>query len=184
MYSSSLSLTGKNSYNITNLSGKYSSNSENIIPSDIKRIKILILNNLILPLISKQWQTLHENLFCLDKARKKIDYYYETYKLDDLIIYKEIIKAFELIISQNQQLQDLEKKIYGGSKDVSTLIYKTTMIRLKPEYEIYDVILGKPNRKFNEIYNDFIIKDIERMLTIENINFNQIKEIITNKYNN
>jgi hypothetical protein len=80
-------------------------------------------------------------------------------------------------------LQDLEKKLYGGTKDVSTLIYKTTMIRLKPEYEIYDVILGKPNRKFNEIYNDFIIKDIERMLTIENINFNQIKEIITNKYN-
>jgi hypothetical protein len=183
MYYSSLSLTGKNSYNTINLSGKCLHSNQQNIPTDIKKIKILILNNLILPLISKQWQTLHENLFCLDKAKKKIDYFYETYKLDDLIIYKEIIKAFELIISQNDQLQNLEKKLYGGNEDVSTLIYKTTMIRLKPEYEIYDVILGKPNRKLNETYNENIITDIQRLLSFENIKFNKIKEIITNKYN-
>lgn len=179
---SNLSLTGKNSFNKSNLSGKCLYINQQNIQSDIKKIKILILNNLILPLLSKQWKTLHENLFCLDKVRKKIDYYYETYKLDELIIYKEFIKAFELIILQNEQLKNLEKNLYNGTEDVSTLIYKTTMIKIKPEYEIYDVILGKPNRKLNETYSEVIIKDIERLLSIENINFNKIKEIITNNY--
>ena len=177
-----LSLGGKSSFNGLNLSGKQSSTRENNIPLEIKKIKILILNNLILPLIAKQWNTLNENLFCLGKAKKKIDYYYDIYKLDDLIIYKEIIKAFELIISEHTQLEDLEKKMYSGSKDFSTMIYKTTMVKLKPEYEIYDVILGKPDRKLNEKYNENIIKDIERLLLNDNINFTIIREIINKKY--
>jgi hypothetical protein len=176
-----ISLRGKSSYNKLNLKGKQLLNTYSI-PLEVKKIKILILNNLILPLISKQWATLYENLFCIEKAKRKIDYYYETYKLDDLIIYKEIIKAFELIICEHQQLEDLEKKIYSGNKDFSTMIYKTTLVRLKPEYEIYDIILGKPDKNLNEKYNDIIIKDIEYLLSIDNINFNKIKEIIQNKY--
>lgn len=181
MNNTTLSLSGSNSYNHNNLTGRGLS-VEKSIPSDIKKIKTLILNNLLIPLISKQWDVLNENLFCLEKAKKKIDYYYDTYKLDDLIIYKEIIRAFEYIISEHQQLTDLEKKMYGSTKDFSTLIYKTTMIRLKPEYEIYDLVIGKPDRKTNEKYNDIIIKDIEKLLKYDTINFNKIREIITAKY--
>jgi hypothetical protein len=62
------------------------------------------------------------------------------------------------------------------------MIYKTAMIKLKPEYEIYNLILGKPNKKQDEIYIEAIIKDIEKLLLLENINFNKIKEFITKKY--
>jgi hypothetical protein len=179
-----LSLTGKKSHNKNCLSGKDYMKEQNI-PQEIKNIKILILNNLIIPLISKKWNILNENLFCIEKAKRKIDYYYNTFKFDDLIIYKEIIKAFELIICEHQQLEDLEKKLYsGGIKDFSTLIYKTTMIKLKPEYEIYDTILGKPQRNLNQNYNEEIINDIQKLLTIDYINFNKIKEIISHKYLN
>jgi len=61
-------------------------------------------------------------------------------------------------------------------------MYKTTMIRLKPEYEIYDNIIGKPKREKNESYNELIIKDIQLLLKNENITFNKIKDIILNKY--
>ena len=181
MNKTNISLTGNNSYNPINLTGAILTREKNI-PADIKKIKILILNNLLIPLISKEWKTLNENLFCLEKAKKKINYYYDTYKLDDLLIYKEIIKAFEYFISEHQQLEDLERKIYGTNETVSTMIYKTTMIRLKPEYEIYNIIIGKPDRRKNEKYNEIIIKDIERLLRNDNINFNKIREIITNKY--
>ena len=150
---STLSLTGKKSYNKLTLSGK-SYNSEQNIPLEIKKIKILILNNLIIPVITKQWKILNENLFCIEKAKRRIDYYYETYKLDDLSIYKEIIKAFELVICEHQQLEDLEKKMYSSNKDLSTMIYKTAMVRLKPEYEIYDNVLGKPDRTLKAKLHD------------------------------
>jgi hypothetical protein len=72
--------------------------------------------------------------------------------------------------------------MYNGNKDVLTLMYKTTMIKLKPEYEIYDNILGKPERSLNQKYNEEIINVIQHLLNIDNINFNKIKEIISQKY--
>jgi len=176
-----LSLSGKKC-NIAGMSltGKYYCSS--FIPPDIKEIKISILNNLIFPLISKQWQTLQENMYCLKTIKQKLDYYYDSYKIEDLLIYKEIINAFEYILNEHEQLEELEQKMYGTTKDVSTIIYKTTMIRLKPEYEIYNLLLGKPDRNLNQKYNESILKEIEQMLLMPNPSFNKIKTYILNKY--
>ena len=180
---SSLSLSGKNLNNQNNLLGKCILKGQHV-PSDVKKIKIFILNNLIIPILSRQWEKLHENLLLLEKIKKKIDYYYKIYNLEDLIIYKEMIKAVEIIICEHTEFTNLEKKLYNSSNDLSTVIYKTkTMIKLKPEYEIYDVIFNKPDKTKNEKYNETIIEDIERLLQYENIEFNKIKDYVTNKYN-
>ena len=50
------------------------------------------------------------------------------------------------------------------------------MIRLRPEYEIYDAIFGKPKREKNQFYNDETIIFIKRALIQENISFKKIKE--------
>lgn len=178
---SSLSLTGKSINNKTCLSGKSSCLSTNL-PSDILQIKIIILNNLILPLISQNWKTLYENLFCLEKVKKQINYYYETYKLDDLLIYKEIITAIEIMTNEHHQLEDLERKLYNSNNDFLTMIYKTTMIKLKPEYEIYNIIFGKPLRDLNEKYEEQKIHDICMLLNNNNMNFEKIKTILMQKY--
>jgi len=185
-----LSLTGKNLYNRLSLSGKQFSNDTTIV-LEIKKIKIHILNNLIIPLVSKQWKVLNENILCLNKIKKKLDYYYDMYKLDELLIYKEIMLFFDYIICQNQQLVNLERKLYlntnQGDENIntnfSTMIYTTnTIIKLKPEYELYNLILGKPDKKLNQKYNGSIISSIQNMLTDDNITFNIIKETIIKKY--
>ena len=171
-----LSLTGKNSYNRLTISGKQTSKEH--ISLEIKKIKLLILNKLIFPLLSKQWKVLNENLICLSGINKKLDYYYNIYKLDDLVIYKELLKIFDFIRFQNDELESLEKQMLSNinisnvnnptnvvNMNLSTLIHKTnTIIKLKPEYEIYDLILGKPNKKTGESYNEEIIKHIEKFL--------------------
>jgi hypothetical protein len=185
-----LSLTGKNLYNRLNLSGKKFSNETTIV-LEIKKIKIHILNNLIIPLMSKQWKVLNENILCLNKIKKKLDYYYDMYKLDELLIYKEMLLFFDYIICQNQQLVNLERKLYLNSNqgdentntNFSTMVYTTnTIIKLKPEYELYNLILGKPDKKLNQKYNGSIISSIQKMLTDDNITFNIIKETIIKKY--
>lgn len=189
-----LSLTGKNSYNLLTISGKQTSKEH--ISLEIKKIKILILNRLIFPLLSKQWKVLNENLICLSSINKKLDYYYNIYKLDDLVIYKELLKIFDFIRFQNDELESLEKQLLSNinisnvnnltnvvNMSLSTMIHKTnTIIKLKPEYEIYDLILGKPNKKSNENYNEEIIKYIEKLLTNCDISFNKIREIIIKKF--
>jgi hypothetical protein len=52
------------------------------------------------------------------------------------------------------------------------------MIKLKPEYELYDAIFGKPKRENNQIYNDSIIEMIQQLLTRENMTFQKIKEVL------
>jgi hypothetical protein len=47
---------------------------------------------------------------------------------------------------------------------------------------VYDAIIGRPVIKNNEKYNDIVIKDIERLLRYNNVDFNKIKNFITDKY--
>ena len=50
------------------------------------------------------------------------------------------------------------------------------MIRLKAEYEIYNLIYGRPNK--NELYDSSKLKIIKKLLQIENITFDDIKKKI------
>ena len=74
----------------------------------------------------------------------------------DLNIFDEINELFE-------KIDNLEKKfIYTDKNNASTVIFKTNLIRLKPEYEIYNLILGKPNSV--KEYNREILNDILKLL--------------------
>jgi hypothetical protein len=53
---------------------------------------------------------------------------------------------------------------------------------LKQEYEIYDVLFGKPQREKNEKYREEILQDIQKMLGLETITFLKIKDVILKKY--
>lgn len=178
-----MNLSGKNNIHKLNLSGKNTMIQYNSY--EVKCLKIKIMNNIIIPLITRQWKILNENIFLLETLKKKINFYYSIYKLEDLIIYRDVLSILEVLLGEHIQLEDIEKKMYGNSDDsenMSQMIYKTTMIRLKPEYEIYDNILGKPKKERNENYNENIIKDIQLLLKNNNITFNKIKELIVEKY--
>ena len=182
----SFSLTGKPSV-YHNLTGK---NKDRLlsIHVEVKKIKISILNTYLLPFLSKKWSKINENLFLLDQWKEKIDFYYKCFKIEELLVYKDILYILDVFMQQYTQLEDMEKKLYGtsssaGSKEqIISMVYRTTMIKLKPEYELYDAILGKENRDANKNYKEDIIKDIQKQMILENTDFQKIKEYITNKY--
>jgi hypothetical protein len=176
-----VSLSGKTQYMLNNLSGKSFSQKE--LPYEVNKSKIYIMNHIIFPLVSRQWKKLQENLYCLDNIKKKIDTFYHYYKNDDLFIYREIINALEVILSEHMQLEELEKSVYGTSKDLSTMIYKTALVKLKPEYEIYDILFGRPLRSKNEEYKQYVIDEIQKLLNVPDITFDKIRIFLTNKYN-
>jgi len=177
VYSMTQSLCGKDKMQPSNLLGKNDSMQKNI-PQEIKTLKIKIMNVIILPLISRQWSQLYENRFFLEGIKIKLDHYYKLYKLEDLLLYKNIIHAFELMLNEHNQLTDLERQLYKTEGGFTSIVYKTAMIKLKPEYELYDAIFGKPKRENNQIYNDSIIAMIQHLLTRENMTFQKIKELL------
>ena len=181
------SLSGKKCINLTNLKGKSYTLQSNI-PLEISKYKIEILNLFMFPLSSKNWSILEENLFFIEKYKSKLEDWYNLYKLEDLLFYINILNSFDIIIQEHNQLKEIEQKMYGSnidnngknSKQIYSMIYKTTMIKLKPEYEIYDSIFGKPQRRENESYKEDVILRIQKLLAEENMNFTKLKNILLN----
>ena len=179
----SLSLTGKPGSR-HQLSGKINENIYSI-PYQIKKLKIRILNLFWLPLLSKQWQIIQKNLFLLDGLKKKVEQYYRSYRLDDLLLYKDLLFLLEYLVEQQVQLESMEKQLYQNPKNqLISMVYRTTMIKLKPEYELYDHILGKPLREKQESYREEIINEIQKWILLEDVSYQKIHDHILETFVN
>jgi hypothetical protein len=171
-YGNELNLTGKNSYNYN-----VNSTSTNL---KIKKLKERILNNYLIPLVSKQWNVLKENIYFIDEIQHKIKYHSDIYKTDELVAYDEMLKVFKVLIEKQKLLEDYDANINGkrDPNEIMTMVFKISMIKLLPEYEIYDSIFGKPKRELNEKYDDDVIKKIKELLKEDDITYKKIKEYV------
>jgi hypothetical protein len=175
-----ISLSGKNQINENNLKGKSNYNIQSV-PLEIKNLKIAIMNKYMIPLFSKQWKTLYENLFFIYKYKNKVNNLYNLYKLDELKVYKDMLQLFEIMIEEHKILDDTERRLYNtttSKEQFVSMIYKTTKIKLLPEYEVYDSIFGKPKREKGESYKSELIEKIRVLLTKDDITYSKIKDII------
>lgn len=176
------SLTGKqNNSNSINLSGKQNTfSSQTSQPSkEIIALKTYIMNIIIIPLLSKQWVTLNENKFLVDIIKGRLNKLYLKNKSEDISLYINLLDCFDVIIYEHLDLVSLEEKVYGNKNNMLTAVYKTALVKLKPEYELYNLILGKPTS-----YNLEIINTIKQLVIQENITFDKIKENILAKFSN
>jgi len=179
-----LSLSGTNNISLLNLTGLTYGTNCHRIPILVKKLKINIMNTIIIPFMSKNWKSLKENLVFFENIKQKLTEYYNRYKLEELQIYSYLIEAFENAIFLQMELNNLEEVLYGSNCTMATMVFKTTMIRLKPEIELYNLILGTPKLKFGEKYNIDVLKDLEVLLKVDNITFEKIKNYIIAKYYN
>ncbi len=174
-------LTGFNGTNQMNLTGKIL--DTNPFSNKIKTIKTHILTNFILPLYSEQWDILNKNKYLIDQNITQLEKYLKMYKTNDLLSFVELLKILKIVIDKNETLFGLESKKQTMDKNgVINMVYRTTKIRLKPEYEIYHIILGKPDMKLKEKYMEEVLIDIRNLMSKERITFEQIQQYINNKY--
>jgi hypothetical protein len=174
------SLTGKNEICLINLNGKLILNQKQNIPTKIKKLKDRILEDFLLPLFTKQWKKLNENIYFIESIQKSINNYYSIYQLDELVVYIELLKVIKILIETYQIHENYENTLTNNliANEVVSMIFKTTKIQLLPEYEIYDSIIGKPSRDLNQKYNSHIISIINALLKQENMTYCKIKEYV------
>ncbi len=177
-------LSGLNNIHILNLTGRPTTNNAPSINYQINFLKTQIVSDYIVPLFSKQWDVLSQNMCFIDHLDKKLCGFYKKYKLNELLVYSELLKVLRVLLDKHNLLEEMETKTTnkGDPTQIVNMIYKTTMIRLLPEYEIYNSVIGKPNRRLNETYNETIIADITKLLTQERITFAKMKDILEHKY--
>lgn len=181
MYFDKCNALGGKPGNSLTLKGTTNGNIEE--PPEVRSFKIMIYDMLILPYMASNWKKLTENIIFLDNITNKLNYFLSLFPKNELLLlYKDIIAAFETIALQHMELNALESYLSCGENDTSTIIFKTSMIRLRPEYELYNLILGKPNLKGGEVYNQAVIDDILSILDLGELSFDRISEFISNKY--
>jgi hypothetical protein len=171
-----LSLTGKQYINPINLTGKslYNNGNSSSSPSYNLKIKRVIFDRFITPILTKNWQILKENMFQMNDIMKRLDNYYNNTKDETLIVYKYILNVIKTSFETNEELNTLEGKIFIR-KDLAKMAIKIPRIRLRPELELYNLIIGKPE---NNAYDTKIVDYISNLLKKEYITFKEIDEKI------
>jgi len=178
IYIMTINLTGINSINKNSLTGSISNSKPSY---KIDQLKKYILTNYLIPLYSDQWSIIHNNKLLIDETIKQLNFYYKLYKLDEFNLFLELLKIIKILIDKNEILDDLENKRKTYDKNnIINMVYKTTKIRIMPEYEIYNSIIGKPNRE--KPYDIIIIEDIKNQMIKPNITYDKINKYITDKY--
>ena len=92
-----------------------------------------------------------------------------------------MLQLFEIMVEEHKILDDTERRLYNtttSKEQFVSMIYKTTKIKLLPEYEVYDSIFGKPKREKGESYKSELIEKIRVLLTKDDITYSIIKEKI------
>lgn len=168
---------------LSNLGGK--KQDPFIYPKPVLDIQETIMDNIVLPLVNSQWNTVQENLFLVDILKARIDSYINYYNMPSLILYKDILIIYGKVLNEHIQLSKLERIVYPADEDnICRFVYKTSMIKLKPEYDLYNLIIGPPNLAKNERHDPLIINNIQQLMNQTNINFQTIKTILLKNWVN
>lgn len=178
-----MNLSGQTYFNEHTLLGK-TTNTQNTIPLEIKKIKIKILNDYLIPLFTKQWSTLYKNLYFLDKIKRKLSQYTHLSYFDDVDIYLDLIQLLQLVAEKHKIVEEQERTTHSSvtKEQIVSMVFRLTPIRLLPEYELYNSIFGKPKRELNETYDMEKIQSIKQLLLKENIDYDQVKDFLDKKY--
>ena len=168
-----LSLTGKNNIDVLNLTGKSSYCNSKTSPYYVIKFKKYIFDSFITPIISKQWKILRQNSFNISNTIKKIQNYYKITNDDTLLLYENMLLIIKNTIDTTDELETLENHLFNNNETLAQLMYKVPRIRLSPQYELYNLIIGKPD---NFSYDKKILDYIINLIKKEYITFNEIEE--------
>ena len=142
-----------------------------------------IVNNIIIPLAASQWKIVNQNLFLIAIMIPQLKGFIVKFNLPSLQMYVDILTVYNNVLNEHKQLLDLEAKTYGSNTETGlNIVYKLQMIKLKPEYDLYNLIVGAPNYSNNEEYNPEIIQDIQSIMAYANVTYDMVKMIITRKW--
>ena len=135
-----LTLSGSNQIHPLNLTGKPFSTGNNSMSVDIQfeRWKTKLMNRLVIPILQKNWVEIYENIFIVSIFKKELEQYKTR---DDIEFYRNILTFVERVYNEHEELEHLEKMVYNDGGEGTRMLYKTTMIRIAAEYEMYHLSL-------------------------------------------
>ena len=152
-----------NSFNFNkdkNTNDRNTNYKNNNLSSTIHHIKRNIISEIMIHYYRKNFDSLKNhlllkenyinqiNIICKDNLNLKNEF--EPY-----IILMDTLEDYMKILKKVDYLEDLTIK--KSKSNINNIVYTFSELKIKTEYEIYNVIYGKPNIKSGENYDGFIL---------------------------
>lgn len=177
---SCIALTGINKINENNLTGKSQTASIKQEPYYITRLKQVIFNRFITPVFTNNWKIVEQNMFSLQEIRDKLTKYINQDNCEDLQVYLSFLDVIVELLAEHNHFERLEN-MYNPKNTVGTIRFKVPKIRLQPEYELYKLIIGRPQKSVG--YDNDILAYIKTLLTREFIEYTDIQKKVQERFN-
>ena len=182
-YSHPPSLSGNNLTNHNNnhsLYGSFVSQQSNIANQSLHNFKHNVLSNILMNYYRKNYKQLKNELLFKDSYIQTLNHYVESNKekyFIELQPYIILLNNLEEMIKQMETIEHYETKYnkYTSNKEIN-ISFTLPEIKILPEYEIYNIIYGKPSFKLGQEYNTVILNKIKKLLKNPNINFELLKQ--------
>jgi uncharacterized protein YjfI (DUF2170 family) len=151
-------------------------------PFVVSQIKILIINNLLIPISNDNLDQVLTNEYLIsfykDKIIQFISIFNDKY---DLKTYKYILDVVSYAIIYHRIIL-ASRRISIKDKEFGKVQKHLGIIHFKAEYILYDKIIGKPDMKNKEKYNKDILNAIRVLLNSLDVDYNKIEKIITDQF--
>lgn len=140
----------------------------------LSKLEQRIFDDFVLPLVNEDIETLRKNLALILYYKEQLEKTSDKSYFADLIEF--VSKGFGLL----EEVDELQKRI-NGEDAFGQLYVRTARIRLMPEYEIYNAILGAPKVKKGERYNMDVVAKIKKLMTELNpdeVDYNLLERLL------
>lgn len=169
-----------------NLASTSNNASSNTIPLELQVFQQTIFDTIIIPLLKDEDIFLKKNAFIISLIKQNFDTISKVHgKNIDLSFYTNIIDLVSLTFDKFELAMKYDD-LFNPKDGTATLGLQVKRVLMKSEYEIYNVLFGKP--RISQRYSKKIIKAIKeiiyekKILTLENIKFELRKKRIYNKF--
>ena len=162
-------LSGNNNYIVNE------NNSVNNNNSIIDNLKKNIVSDIIIHYYRKDFNNLKNHLLLKENYIKQINIICkQNIKLknefEPYIILMDALEKYMNIMKDNfmENVNYLEKdKLKKGKGNINSMIYEFTELKIKTEYEVYNIIFGKPNIRIGDSYDSIKVIRIKIILKLE-----------------
>ena len=152
--------------------------------SMIQHIKKNIISNIIIHYYRKDFSNLKNHLLLKENYIKQINIICrQNIKLknefEPYIILMDALDNYMNVIKKINYLEEANLK--KGKGNINSMIYEFTELKIKTEYEVYNIVFGKPNVNNGENYDTIRIIRIKKLLENPSMTFSEIEKILNNK---
>ena len=142
----------------------------------LTKLEQRIFDDFVLPLVNEDLDTLRKNLALILYYKDQLEKTSAKSYFSDLIEF--VSKGFGLL----EEVNELQKRM-GAGDGVGQLYVRTARIRLLPEYEIYNAVMGTPQIRKGERYDAHVVGKIKHLLVDldpKDVDYNMLERLLMN----